>query len=101
LKTQGGQPPFSTISTTFRGKITLHSKIRMELLRKDVDLAELDVKKLTNDCKLVRRANGTIDLVRSYSSVKVFDHYWDQGIRILKIWHAGGTRNPRFQNPEL
>ena len=73
----------------------------MEILKKDLDLTDLDPKKLTNDCKLVRRANGTIDLVKCYSSVKVFDFYWDQGIRILKIWHAGGTRNPKFQQTEI
>jgi hypothetical protein len=73
----------------------------MEILRKDVDLATFEVRGLTNDCKFVRRVNGTIDLVRSYSSVKIFDFYWDQGIRILKIWHAGGTKNPKFQSPEF
>jgi hypothetical protein len=73
----------------------------MEILRKGVDLAELDAKKLTNDCKFVRRSNGTVDLIREYSSVRIFDFYWDQGIRILKIWHAGGTRNPKFQSPEF
>lgn len=73
----------------------------MQILREDVDLALVDPKKLTNDCKFVRRASGEIDLVRSYSSVKVFDYYWDRGIKILKIWHSGGTRNPKFQEPEL
>ena len=73
----------------------------MEILKKDLDVAELDPKKLTNDCKLVRRMNRTIDLVKSHSSVKVFDFYWDQGIKIAKIWHAGGTRNPKFQQPEI
>jgi hypothetical protein len=73
----------------------------MTLLREDVDLASLDPKKLTNDCKFVRRANGNIDLVREYSSVRVFDYYWDRGIKILKIWHSGGTRNPKFQEPEF
>ena len=73
----------------------------MEILRKDLDPLDLDPKKLTNDCKLVRRKDGTIDLVKSHSSVRVFDYYWDQGIKIAKIWHAGGTRNPKFQQPEL
>jgi hypothetical protein len=73
----------------------------MQILREDVDLAMVDPKKLTNDCKFVRRASGEIDLVRSYSSVKIFDYYWDRGIKILKIWHSGGTRNPKFQEPEL
>jgi hypothetical protein len=73
----------------------------MQILREDVDLAMVDPKKLTNDCKFVRRASGEIDLVRSYSSVKIFDYYWDRGIKILRIWHSGGTRNPKFQEPEL
>lgn len=73
----------------------------MQILREDVDLALVDPKKLTNDCKFVRRASGEIDLVRGYSSVKIFDYYWDRGIKILKIWHSGGTRNPKFQEPEL
>jgi len=72
----------------------------MQVLREDVDLATMNAKTLTNDCKLVRKANGEIDLVREYSSVRVFDHYWDRGIKIEKIWHAGGTRNPKFQQPE-
>lgn len=73
----------------------------MQILREDIDLAALAPKNLTNDCKLVRRASGEIDLVRGYSSVKIFDHYWDRGVKILKIWHAGGTRNPKFQQPEF
>ena len=74
---------------------------RMLILKEDVDLADLNVKLLTNDCKFVRRTTGEIDLVRGYSSVKIFDYYWDRGIKILKIWHSGGTRNPKFQQPEF
>ena len=73
----------------------------MQILKEDVDLAMLNTKTLTNDCKLVRKANGEIDLVRGYNSVKIFDHYWDRGVKIPKIWHAGGTRNPKFQQPEF
>ena len=73
----------------------------MLILKEDVDLADLNVKLLTNDCKFVRRTTGEIDLVRGYSSVKIFDYYWDRGIKILKIWHSGGTRNPKFQQPEF
>lgn len=73
----------------------------MPILKEDVDLAALDVRNLTNDCKFVRRATGEIDLVREYSSVRIFDYYWDRGIKILKIWHCGGTRNPKFQKPEF
>ena len=73
----------------------------MRLLRSDLDPSEINPKNLTNDCKYVERANGRIDLVREFSSVRIFDHYWDQGIRIRRIWHAGGTRNPKFQEPEI
>jgi hypothetical protein len=73
----------------------------MKVLKEDVDITTLAPKNLTNDCKFVRRANGNIDLVREYSSVRVFDYYWDRGIKILKIWHSGGTRNPKFQEPEF
>lgn len=73
----------------------------MKILKEDVDLATLVPKNLTNDCKLVRRVNGKIDLVRGYKSSVIFDHYWDRGIKILKIWHAGGSRNPKFQEPEF
>jgi hypothetical protein len=73
----------------------------MKVLKEDVDLAMLKPKNLTNDCKLVRLSTGQIDLVRCYKSVKIFDYYWDRGVKIEKIWHSGGTRNPKFQEPEI
>jgi hypothetical protein len=71
------------------------------ILKEDIDLSSFSVKGLTNDCKFVRKKYGEVDLVREYSSVKVFDHYWDRGVKIEKIWHAGGSRNPKFQEPEF
>jgi hypothetical protein len=73
----------------------------MKILKEDIDLSSLQLRNLTNDCKLVRRATGEIDLVRSHSSTRVFDYYWDRAIGIVKIWHPGGTRNPKFQEPEF
>jgi hypothetical protein len=73
----------------------------MKVLKEDVDLATLVPRNLTTDCKFVRRATGEIDLVRCYKVVQIFDYYWDRGIKILKIWHSGGTRNPKFQEPEF
>jgi hypothetical protein len=73
----------------------------MKTLKEDVDLTHINPRNLTNDCKFVRRATGEIDLVRCYKSVSIFDYYWDRGIKILKIWHAGGSRNPKFQEPEF
>ena len=71
------------------------------ILRKNIDLSEINPRNLTNDCKFVLRIDESIDIVKEYSSVRVFDFYWDQGIRIKKIWHTGGTRNPKFQQPEF
>ena len=73
----------------------------MKILKEDIDLATLQPRNLTNDCKLVRRSTGEVDLVRSYKNVSIFDYYWDRGTKILKIWHAEGTRNPKFQEPEI
>lgn len=73
----------------------------MQLLCENVEIAAIEPRTLTNDCKFVRKASGAVDLVRGYSSVKIFDHYWDRGVKIVKIWHAGGTRNPKFQQPEV
>lgn len=73
----------------------------MQILREDVDLSEISPKKLTCDCKFVRRVDGTVDIVKEYSSVRIFDYYWDLGIKIQKIWLTGGTRNPKFEKPEV
>lgn len=73
----------------------------MKILRENVDLSTLNRKQLTNDCKLVQRKSGETDLVQGYSSVRIFDYYWDRGIKIQSISHAGGTRNPKFQQPEF
>lgn len=73
----------------------------MQLLCENVEVAAIEPRSLTNDCKFVRKTSGGVDLVRGYSSVKIFDYYWDRGIKIVKIWHAGGTRNPKFQQPEV
>jgi hypothetical protein len=73
----------------------------MKILKEDIDLATLQPRNLTNDCKLVRRETGEIDLVRSHRMVAIFDYYWDRGIKILRIWSAEGTRNPKFQEPEI
>ena len=71
------------------------------VLRESIDLTAIEPKKLTNDCKFVYCQNGRVDLVKEYSSVHIFDHYWDRGIKITRIRHAGGTRNPKFETPEF
>jgi hypothetical protein len=100
LRVEGRKPLFCYKDNINEVKLHVRTN-RMIILKEDVDLANLNVKNLTNDCKFVRRASGEIDLVREYNSVRIFDHYWDRGIKILKIWHSGGTRNPKFQQPEF
>lgn len=73
----------------------------MQILKESVDPREINPQNLTSDCKFVHRRTGEIDIVREYSSVRIFDHYWDRGIKIEKIQHSGGTRNPKFQKPEI
>ena len=73
----------------------------MQVLKEDVDLTAIDPSNLTNDCKFVLRVTGEVDIVREFSSVRIFDYYWDLGIGIEKIWHSGGTRNPKFQQSEV
>lgn len=73
----------------------------MLILQEDVDTARINPRGLTNDCKYVVRKSGVVDLVREYSSVRIFDYYWDRGIEITRISHAGGSRNPKFQEPEF
>lgn len=73
----------------------------MQILKEDVDVTAIQSNGLTNDCKFVHREDGTIDLVRGYSSVRIFDTYWDKGLKITKIEHAGGSKNPKCQQPEF
>jgi hypothetical protein len=73
----------------------------MKILKEDIDTKDFKSNQLTTDCKFVRRISGDVDLVRAKAMVQVFDYYWDRGIKITRIWHAGGTRNPKFQEPEI
>ena len=95
-----GDLPFELFSKPLVGK-TYYLRLSRMVLRESVDLTAIDPKKLTNDCKFVHHCGGRIDLVREYSSVRIFDHYWDRGIRVTRIEHAGGHRNPKFEKPEF
>lgn len=75
--------------------------MKVRMLVEDIDPNSLNLKKLTNDCYLVVRKNGRKDIVRAKKMVDVFDFYHDLGISLSKIDFAGGTRNPKFQEPEL
>lgn len=69
------------------------------IVAQDVQLWEVDPKKLTTDCYTIIRKDGIVDIVRG-KMVRIFDHYHDLGIRLQKIEHSGGCRNPKFQEPE-
>ena len=43
--------------------------------------------------------DGTIDIARGASMVKIFDYYHDKGKRITAIEVSGGQRNPKLQEP--
>jgi len=73
----------------------------MKILKENVEVSQVNPRNLTTDCKFVSRSTGEVDIVRSYSSVRIFDYYWDRSIKITRIWHTGGTRNPKFQEPEV
>lgn len=74
---------------------------RCEVLQEDIDPAILDRKGLTNDCKLVTHQDGQVDIVRCWKAVDIFDYYYDRCIKLKDIRHAGGSKNPKFQQPEI
>ena len=54
---------------------------------------------MTTDCHFVHKSDGTIDIVRGVSMVKIFDYYHDKGQRITKIEVSGGQLNPKLNKP--
>jgi hypothetical protein len=75
------------------------SKVRV--VKEDVNLYDIDPRKLTSDCMTVIRMDGIVDIVRSYKMVDVFDMYHDLGVRLKKIELCGGVLNPKNQKPCL
>jgi hypothetical protein len=71
------------------------------ILKEDVIQKDILSKQMTTDCHFVHRENGTVDVVRGESMVKIFDHYHDKKIRITKIEVSGGQLNPKMQEPSL
>lgn len=71
------------------------------ILKEDVHPSDVHPKCLTTDCYFVHRVCGQVDIAKAGGMVHVFDTYHDLGIRLRRIIHAGGRRNPKFQEPEL
>jgi len=72
-----------------------------KILKERVSPSEVHPRQLTNDCYFVRHSGGQTDIARGGGMVRIFDTYHDLGRRVERIWHCGGRRNPRFQEPEL
>lgn len=74
---------------------------KCRILKEQVWPEEVHPRQLTNDCYFVHRADGQVDIARAGKMVEVFDVYHDLGILLTRIRHAGGRRNPKFQEPEI
>jgi len=72
-----------------------------KILKKDVDKSEIHPRDLTTDCYFVHRKDGQVDIAKAGKMVEVFDAYYDLGVLLCRIEHAGGRRNPKFQEPQL
>ena len=71
----------------------------VSILKEDIIPSDVPSKEMTTDCHFVHREDGTIDIVRGVSMVKIFDHYYDQKLKITKIEVAGGQLNPKLMEP--
>lgn len=71
-----------------------------QVIKEGVSPRQIDPKNLTTDCYFVYRFDGTVDIARG-PKVRIFDTYHDLGIKLSAIVHAKGTRNPKFQKPEV
>jgi hypothetical protein len=72
-----------------------------KILREDIDASSISPRDLTTDCYFVYRLDGQIDVAKAGGIVHVFDTYHDYGIKLKRIKHAGGYRNPKFQEPQI
>jgi hypothetical protein len=72
-----------------------------KILRENVDISSINPRDLTTDCYFVYRVDNQVDLARAAGLVHVFDTYHDIGIKLKRIKHAGGYRNPKFQEPQI
>ena len=73
--------------------------MKVTIVREDVITQDIPKKELTSDCHFVHLIDGTIDIARGASMVKIFDYYHDKGKKISKIEVSGGQRNPKLQEP--
>lgn len=68
---------------------------KIQVVAENVSLSEVNPRELTNDCHLVCRKGGVIDIVRAYKMGDIFDVYHDLGVELESIALSGGTLNPK------
>ena len=73
----------------------------VSILKEDIIPEDIPTKKLTTDCHFVTRICGMVDVVRGVSMVKIFDHYYDKGIKLKSIEVCGGQLNPKMNEPTI
>lgn len=73
----------------------------VSIIKEDIALADVSASDLTTDCHFVHRVDGVIDIVRGQSMVKIFDVYFDKGIKIARIEVSGGRLNPKLSDPRV
>jgi ribulose kinase len=73
----------------------------IKIIKEDVIPSDIPSKTLTSDCHFVTRICGQVDVVRGVGMVKIFDYYYDKGIKIKSIDVSGGQRNPKLMEPTL
>ena len=73
----------------------------VKIIKEDVVKRDVLSKSITTDCHFVTREDGTVDVTRGESMVKIFDHYHDKKIKITRIEVSGGQLNPKMQEPTL
>ena len=74
----------------------------VKIIKEDVSPRVMFLSKsITTDCHFVTREDGTVDVARGESMVKIFDHYHDKKIKITRIEVSGGQLNPKMQEPTL
>lgn len=71
------------------------------ILKEDIIPSDIPIKQMTTDCHFVERVCGMTDVVRGVSMAKIFDHYHDKGIKIKSIKVAGGSLNPKLNEPSI
>ncbi len=74
---------------------------RIQIIKEDVTISDVNLADLTTDCMFVHMENGKVDVVRAQANVKIFDEYYDAGKKITRIDFSGGRLNPKTQTPRL